>query len=68
MKGTKEVQSIIISQSPLSRSLDKLYDLGIQLQDCISALAPRRVYQTKRSHPVQGWAPPRRSWASKLPL
>lgn len=30
MKGTQEVQGIIISHSPLSRSLDKPYDLGIQ--------------------------------------
>lgn len=30
MKDTQEVQSTIISHSPLSRSLDKLYDLGIQ--------------------------------------
>lgn len=30
MKGTQEVYGIIISHSPLSRSLDKLYDLGIQ--------------------------------------
>lgn len=30
MKDTQEVQSTIISHWPLSRSLDKLYDQGIQ--------------------------------------
>lgn len=30
MKDTQEVQSTTILHSPLSRSLDKLYDLGIQ--------------------------------------